>query len=198
MSQPIVTFIWELLRVDGVNRVDNRKILHDSNITPPNGSEIMFADSSHGMDKSAVQMKYLLISLLVLLPVAVFAGHEFDNRDLNNGRILYKEHCATCHGTNREGQPNWWRTGKDRILPAPPHDETGHTWHHDNRFLIDYTKLGGQALMEARGIIGFASGMPGFGNVMSDYHIRDVLAYIRSTWPEDIRKIQTDRNLSHE
>ena len=33
-------------------------------------------------------------------------------------------------------------------MPAPPHGETGHTWHHDNGLLIAYTKLGGQAALE--------------------------------------------------
>ena len=82
--------------------------------------------------------------------------------------------------------------------PAPPHDETGHTWHHDNRLLFDYTKLGGMALMEAKGITRFKSGMSGLGDAMSAEGIWDVLAYIRSTWPDRIRKIQADRNPPHE
>ena len=51
--------------------------------------------------------------------------------------------------------------------------------------------------MEARGIAGFRSGMPGLGDVMSDDGIWDVLAYIRSTWPERIRTIQAARNPEH-
>ena len=39
--------------------------------------------------------------------------------------------------------------------------------------------------------------MPGLGDVMNDDEIRDVLAYIRSTWPERIRKIQAKRNPAH-
>ena len=140
----------------------------------------------------------LSVFLLAWLPVAGFAGHGLDGRDVRNGQVLYAESCASCHGANLEGQPNWWRVGKNGVLPAPPHDETGHTWHHDNRFLFNYTKFGGQALMNARGVVGFVSGMPGFGHVMSDDHISDILAYIRSTWPEEIRKIQAERNPSHE
>ena len=142
-------------------------------------------------------MKRALPVLALLWPAAGFAGHELDGRHIGNGQALYEERCASCHGAKLEGQPNWRRPGSDGILPAPPHDATGHTWHHDDKLLFDYTKLGGQALMEARGITGFKSGMPGLGDVMNDDEIRDVLAYIRSTWPERIRKIQAKRNPAH-
>ena len=142
-------------------------------------------------------MKRALASLVLLLPTAALAGHELDNRDRVNGQVLYREHCASCHGAKLEGQPNWRSIGPDGILPAPPHDATGHTWHHDNRLLFDYTKLGGKALMEARGVTGIKSGMPGLGDAMSDEEIWDVLTYIRSTWPERIRKIQAKRNPAH-
>ena len=82
-------------------------------------------------------------------------------------------------------------------LPAPPHDATGHTWHHDNRLLLDYTKLGGEGLMEARRVIDFRNGMPGLADAMSDDEIRDALACIRSTRPERVREIQGARNPEH-
>ena len=140
----------------------------------------------------------LLLALAVLLPTTATADHELDNRDLGNGRALYGEHCASCHGAKLEGQPNWRRIGEDGILPAPPHDATGHTWHHDNQLLFDYTKLGGKALMEARGITRFKSGMPGLGDVLADDEIWDILAWIRSTWPDRIRRIQASRNRPHD
>ena len=143
-------------------------------------------------------MKRFLVAFALLQPGAALADHEMQNRDLRNGRVLYQEHCASCHGAELEGQPNWRRIGKDGLLPAPPHDRTGHTWHHDNMLLFDYTKLGGKALMEARGIAGFKSGMEGFGDVLTDDGIWDILAYIRSTWPERIRRIQAARNPPHD
>ena len=77
-----------------------------------------------------------------------------------------------------------------RRLSRPPHDATGHTWHHDNRLLFDYTKLGGEALFAARGIRGPKSGMQGFADVLTDDGIWDILAYIRSTWPERVKEVQ--------
>ena len=143
-------------------------------------------------------MRRLLAVLALSWPAAALAGHELENRDLGNGLALYAEHCASCHGAELEGQPNWRRIGEDGLLPAPPHDATGHTWHHDNALLFDYTKLGGEALMAARGVGGFRSGMQGFADVLSDDEIWDILAWIRSTWPERIRKIQASRNPPHD
>ncbi|MEW2919604.1 cytochrome c [Ruegeria sp. ANG10] len=121
-----------------------------------------------------------------------------DDRDLPNGQALYAEQCASCHGANLEGQPDWQTPDDNGILPAPPHDETGHTWHHDNQLLFEYTLLGGEAALAVRGVDGFASGMPGFGDTLTDDDIWDILAYIRSTWPDEIQRLQAGRNLPHE
>ena len=69
----------------------------------------------------------------------------------------------------------------------------GHTWHHDDGLLFDYTKLGGQQAMEDLGITDFKSGMPAFGEVLSDAQINDVWAYIKSTWTDRERNAQAER-----
>lgn len=136
--------------------------------------------------------------VLFLLPSFASAGHELEGRDIANGQSLYATHCAACHGADLEGQPQWQTPNADGTLPAPPHDETGHTWHHDNQLLFTYTKLGGQGTLAARGITNFDSGMPGFADVISDDEIWDVLAYIRSTWPERVQDNQAARNPPHQ
>ena len=103
-----------------------------------------------------------------------------------HGETLYVENCAECHGQNLEGQPNWQIKNADGILPAPPHDATGHTWHHADQLLFDITKRGGQAAAPK----GFISGMPEFGEILSDDDILATLAYIKSRWPQEIRKRQ--------
>ncbi len=138
------------------------------------------------------------IVCLSMLPVPVLADHEFVDRDIRSGEKLYAEHCASCHGINLEGKPNWRTPNEDGILPAPPHNETGHTWHHDNQLLFDYTRLGGEAALAERGISNFKSGMPGFMGVVSDEQIWNILAYIRSTWPSEIQEIQSAKNAPHQ
>ena len=117
--------------------------------------------------------------------------------DIVAGERIYVEYCASCHGSKLEGEENWRSPGADGRLPAPPHDETGHTWHHADSLLFDYTKLGGKALMATKGIE-FDSGMPGFSDQLSDPEIHNVLAYIKSTWPERIQKIQAERSEAEE
>ena len=111
---------------------------------------------------------------------------------LAQGAALYAEHCASCHGKNLEGAPDWRRQGEDGLYPAPPHDATGHTWHHGDQLLFDYTKLGGEGALAALGITDFESGMPGFAESLTDDEIRNVLAFIKSTWPEQLRQHQED------
>ena len=112
--------------------------------------------------------------------------------DLANGETLYAEHCASCHGAQLEGQPEWRSSGSDGQFRAPPHDETGHTWHHPDSLLFEYTKLGGQNALAKMGVE-FVSGMPGFGEQLTDGEIKDILAFIKSTWPERIQEVQTER-----
>ena len=140
------------------------------------------------------------ITLILLLGMATTAqaGHEFEGRDLSVGAALYADHCAACHGADLEGAPNWQTPDENGMYPAPPHDETGHTWHHDNQLLFDYVKQGGAASLAARGVTGFNSGMEGFEDILSDDDIWDVLAFIRSTWPRRVQEIQAGRNPPHE
>lgn len=116
------------------------------------------------------------------------------NADSSLGGPLYAENCASCHGVNLEGQPDWRSPDENGILPAPPHDESGHTWHHADALLFEYTKLGGQAALQSMGVEGFASGMPAFGDTLTDDEIWNILVYIKSTWPERARVTQAARN----
>lgn len=107
-----------------------------------------------------------------------------DAKLVTEGRAVYAKHCAECHGAKLEGQPNWQTRNPDGSFPAPPHDPSGHTWHHPDRVLFAITKDGGQRHAPP----GFKSGMPPFAGTLSDREIRAALAYIKSTWPDDIRK----------
>ena len=96
------------------------------------------------------------------------------------GQRLYGENCASCHGADLEGQPDWRSPGPSGRLPAPPHDASGHTWHHADEQLFAITKYGTAAVVGN----GYESDMPGFGDSLADDGIGAVLDYIKSTWPE--------------
>lgn len=108
------------------------------------------------------------------------------------GERLYAQRCASCHGAELEGQPDWKRRLPDGGMPAPPHDASGHTWHHGDQLLFEITKFGGQAMAPP----GFKSTMPAFGAQLSDPEIRAVLAFIKSRWPAEIQTVQRERSLS--
>jgi mono/diheme cytochrome c family protein len=104
------------------------------------------------------------------------------------GQTVYATHCARCHGANLEGEPNWQTRKPSGRLPAPPHDASGHTWHHPDAQLLGMVKNGILPYAPS----GYESDMPAFGTTLSDEEISAVLAYIKSTWPAEIRERQRD------
>jgi len=126
------------------------------------------------------------IACALLLAACGDGAPRIDTKDAKQvaaGRALYGQHCASCHGANLEGQPDWRRRMPNGRLPAPPHDASGHTWHHPDALLFAIVKHG---LVPPHAPPGYASDMPAFGRVLSDDEIRAVLAYIQSRWPKQV------------
>lgn len=101
------------------------------------------------------------------------------------GASVYAQRCASCHGTHLEGQANWQQHLPNGRLPAPPHSAEGHTWHHSDRQLFEMTKNGPASIVP-----GYESDMPAFKVDLTDHEIWAALAYIKSTWPGDVRARQ--------
>lgn len=99
------------------------------------------------------------------------------------GKDVYDRHCASCHGANLEGQPDWQRRLPNGRMPAPPHDDSGHTWHHPERVLFGIVKHG---VVPPYGPPGYQSDMPAFKDTLSDEEIRAVLAFIASRWSPNV------------
>ena len=137
----------------------------------------------------------LALALVVLLVAGVWlwtskpgerVGDRDDATQVATGARLYGEHCASCHGANLEGQPNWRQRRPDGKLPAPPHDATGHTWHHPDAQIFAITKHG----LEPYAPRGYASDMPAYADRLGDGEISAILAFIKSAWPLEIRRRQ--------
>ncbi|MBT3703128.1 MAG: cytochrome c [Alphaproteobacteria bacterium] len=99
------------------------------------------------------------------------------------GKKVYAVNCASCHGDKLQGQINWQQRNANGNLPAPPHNETGHTWHHNDKLLFDLTKKGLKVIAGAD----YKTNMPTYEDILSDQEIIAVLSFIKSTWPEEIR-----------
>lgn len=104
---------------------------------------------------------------------------------LMEGEGIYKAECASCHGTKLEGQPDWRTRRPDGKLPAPPHNASGHTWHHPMEQLVAITKFG---MAPPNAPEGYVSDMPAFAGKLTDRQIVNVLAWIESQWPAEVKQ----------
>jgi mono/diheme cytochrome c family protein len=104
---------------------------------------------------------------------------------VETGKRIYALTCASCHGISLEGQANWQRRLPSGRLPAPPHDASGHTWHHTDEVLFRITKYGAGAYLA-----GPQTDMPAFNERLTDEQIASALAFIKSTWPAELREKQ--------
>ena len=111
---------------------------------------------------------------------------QLDPAQVALGAQVYQKACASCHGADGEGEPDWKTPKTDGTYPAPPHDASGHTWHHGDGLLYQIISEGGASLDAPD----FQSKMPAFGSVLSDAEIRAVIEYLKSTWPEQERETQ--------
>ena len=122
-----------------------------------------------------------------------FIDPSADQGRITLGKTVYAANCAACHGANLQGQANWRERLANGRLPAPPHDKTGHTWHHPDRLLIDMVKNG---LVPGRTAPpGYESDMPAYAGILSDEEIVAVIAYIKSSWPPNVLQAQKEVTL---
>ena len=130
-------------------------------------------------------MRFALGFLLALAG----CGEDRPAVDLSVGKNIYFQQCAVCHGAKLEGQPDWQRKLANGRFPAPPHDDSGHTWHHPDEVLFGITKNG---LAPPYAPKGYESDMPAFAGKLSDEEIRAVLAYIGSHWSGEVQKLRAE------
>ena len=139
--------------------------------------------------------KFFIFSSVIILPSLYFLItytnksnasidlNTTDNSIIVNGKKIYADNCASCHGVNLEGQKNWMSRLPDGLMPAPPHDETGHTWHHSDSYLFLMTIYGIEEMIGKS----YPNNMPAYEDKLADEDIIAVLSYIKSTWPSRIQ-----------
>jgi mono/diheme cytochrome c family protein len=106
------------------------------------------------------------------------------------GEEIYRANCASCHGAHLEGQPNWQHLNAAGRLPAPPHDQTGHSWMHSDEQLFNLVKHS----VADEAPPGYVSDMPAYDGVLPDADIIAVIAYIKHNWPTGVRVYQALQN----
>lgn len=104
------------------------------------------------------------------------------------GRPLYAANCATCHGASGEGATDWRTPGADGAFPPPPHDASGHTWHHADGLLYRIVRDGCAVYQ----VGSTPCGMPSFGEQLDDREVRAVIELLRSWWGPEERAFQEE------
>ena len=143
-------------------------------------------------DRQAQDMQRLPAILSFLTLVIVLAGCgggapavEYpivpNESSIAAGASLYAVNCQTCHASPV--------SGGERLFGAPRHDVDGHTWHHVDRQLVEWVLDGVPA---GSGV------MPEFRGRLTEAEVASVLAYIKSTWPGDVRAWQTEGSQAYE
>ncbi len=115
------------------------------------------------------------LTALLAAALAVTAIGCGDTDRFDEGEALYSQYCQQCHGIAS--------TGNGRLESVPVHGPTGHTWHHAD----------GQIIGIVLGDLDYpGTTMPPFRGVLTEEEVRDVLAYIKSTWSAEQRSSQSE------
>ncbi len=161
--------------------------------TPENGTSSRLRNRI-GVGLLAAAFAFLVGAIIVATQLERKSSADPGNtQQVARGESVYAQYCLACHGARLEGQANWRERLPSGRMPAPPHDASGHTWHHPDSVLFGITKHG---LVPGKyAPPGYQSDMSAFAGVLSDEEIWAVLAYIKSSWPPDIRKAQREMTL---
>ena len=135
------------------------------------------------------------LTSIVITPTIAYSKPDIslpykDKAAIKLGQTIYKNKRASCHGISLEGQIGWQTEIVDGRRLAPPHDETGHTWHHPAELLYNMTKYGFEEMLGKK----YPNNMPVYKDILSDGELLAVLGYIKSTWPENIKAIHNEIN----
>ena len=110
-------------------------------------------------------------------PTDLVPGRWYNAEAVAYGRGVYAANCATCHGPNAEGAPDWQVPDAEGKAPPPPLNGTAHAWHHPAKGL--YTVI-------MKGSPGGAGNMPAWRGKLGDTEVVAVLAWFQSLWPDQI------------
>lgn len=115
---------------------------------------------------------------------------EFASTDVAQGRQIYEQYCAACHGWQGEGGANWKKPDEKGEMPPPPHDDTGHTWRHSDAMLIRMIAEGWRHPFNKTDRLT----MPAFKNTLTDQEIQLVIEYLKTLWAEEQRRYQRNES----
>ncbi|HUP17539.1 MAG TPA: cytochrome c [Acidimicrobiia bacterium] len=137
------------------------------------------------MVSSIKSIGVILASVAIISACAPDGGSDsaapLEQQRLARGGELYQKHCASCHQTDLSGDPEWRTPNDDGSYPPPPHDSSGHTWHHSDQVLLEIIRNGSDFPQ---------SKMPSYGDKLSDDDIGAILEFFKANWGPEEREYQ--------
>lgn len=135
--------------------------------------------------------KWLGVLIFTVMPALATASGASDvsnssSGEIKEGRNTYEQYCAACHGRQGEGAADWKKRNDKGEMPAPPHDETGHTWRHSDAMLFKMIAEGWRHPFNKSDRLT----MPAFKDSLTDQEIKAVIEYLRTLWTEEQRLYQ--------
>jgi mono/diheme cytochrome c family protein len=112
---------------------------------------------------------------------------------VERGKAVYEKYCALCHGAAAEGAPNWQVRDKLGEVPAPPHNQEGHSWRHADMMLYHTVHDGARNPFNPSQRFT----MPGFQFVLTPGEIGSVLTYLRTLWTPEQREFQRQETTTY-
>lgn len=111
---------------------------------------------------------------------------DLDAGEVAQGKAIYVQQCASCHGVRGEGAPRWSVQDALGELPPPPHDSTGHTWRHADGMLFRLVRDGWRDPDNRSDRLT----MPAFAGALTPGQTRAVITYLKTWWTPDQRVAQ--------
>jgi len=106
--------------------------------------------------------------------VATARNRWYTPQQVRKGAVVYRRHCARCHGDRAQGGPGWPKPGANGRVPAPPLDGRGHAW---------LRPLGHLRYVIAHGLPMDHGRMPAWKGKLSKAQINATIAWLQAWWP---------------
>lgn len=109
---------------------------------------------------------------------AASSARWYSESQVVQGREVFAENCAVCHGAEAQGLGGDWRERlDDGSFPPPPLNGSAHAWHHPQEILLRVIDYGGEAM---------GGKMPAFIDVLQQEEKLAAIAFFQSFWTDEI------------
>ena len=147
---------------------------------------IKIADQSYLKYVQAVYVGIFLSGLTFSVSSMAQNARFDDQVVIDQGRVLFSENCAVCHGDKAQGTvKDWHKQDASGKYPPPPLNGTAHTWHHS---------IGALGRTIQNGTLSIGGSMPPWKGKLSEDETFSIIMYLSSLWPDEIYQAWMQRN----